>query len=144
MKKFSIELWPHLQGMKTAEKVQYFFQACQATKMLWEVLVNWVLWFSSVWTRNHSHTLLKQRRHQFLRNDRIFWASVETFLPFMFCQNFRNGNLLIQVAFYGILSLKLFWPDLLSMRKRCCSDRENFLRSLEQFVRAVKGQNNFW
>ena len=37
--------------------------------------------------------------------------------------------------------------------KNCYSDRENFLtieaeakflRSLEQFVRTVKGQNNFW
>ena len=43
------------------------------------------------------------------------------------------------------------------MRKNCSSDREkllkleaesqkfeNFLRSLEQFVQTVKGQNNFW
>ena len=43
------------------------------------------------------------------------------------------------------------------MRKKCSSDRENLLkfeaevrefainlRSLEQFVRTVKGQNNFW
>ena len=43
------------------------------------------------------------------------------------------------------------------MRKNCSSDREFFLkleaegrefakfsRSLEQFVRTVKGQNNFW
>ena len=42
------------------------------------------------------------------------------------------------------------------MRKNCCSDQEklltfedegrefaNFLRSLEQFIQAVKGQNNF-
>ena len=43
------------------------------------------------------------------------------------------------------------------MRKNCSSDREkllkfeaegrelaNFLRSLEQFIPTVKGQNNFW
>ena len=33
------------------------------------------------------------------------------------------------------------------MRKDCSSDREklaNFLRSLEQFIQTVKGQNNFW
>ena len=49
---------------------------------------------------------------------------------------------------------KLFWP---TVRKNCSSDREkllkfkaegqefeNFLRSLEQFIQTVKGQNNFW
>ena len=43
------------------------------------------------------------------------------------------------------------------MRKKCSSDREkllkfkvegqefaNFLRSLEQFIKTVKGKNNFW
>ena len=54
----------------------------------------------------------------------------------------------------GILLPKLFWP---TVRKKCSSvweklvkfeaeDREfaQFLRSLEQFIRTVKGQNNFW
>jgi hypothetical protein len=48
----------------------------------------------------------------------------------------------------GILLPKLFRPTL---RKKCSSYQENFLkleakilRSLEQFVRTVKGQNNFW
>ena len=54
----------------------------------------------------------------------------------------------------GILLQKLFWP---TVRKNCSSDREKllkfeaegwefakFLRSLEQFFQAVKGQNNFW
>ena len=54
----------------------------------------------------------------------------------------------------GILLPKLFWPTL---RKNCSSDWEKllkfeaegwefakFLRSLEQFVQTVKGQNNFW
>ena len=54
----------------------------------------------------------------------------------------------------GILLPKLFWP---TVRKNCSSDREklyefkaegwefaNVLRSLEQFIQKVKGQNNFW
>ena len=54
----------------------------------------------------------------------------------------------------GILLPKLFCP---TVRKNCSSDRENLLRfeaegrefanilrSLEQFIQTVKGQNNFW
>ena len=54
----------------------------------------------------------------------------------------------------GILLSKMFWP---TVRKNCSSDREKlfkfeaegrefakFLRSLEQFIQTVKGQNNFW
>ena len=54
----------------------------------------------------------------------------------------------------GILLPKLFWPI---VRKKCSSHREKllkfeaegrefakFLRSLEQFIQTVKGQNNFW
>ena len=54
----------------------------------------------------------------------------------------------------GILLPKLFWP---TVRKNCSSDWEKllkfkgegrefakFLRSLEQFIQTVKGQNNFW
>ena len=54
----------------------------------------------------------------------------------------------------GILLPKLFWP---TVRKNCSSDRDVFLkfeaegqefakilRSLEQFIWTVKGQNNFW
>ena len=53
----------------------------------------------------------------------------------------------------GILLPKLFWP---TVRKNCSSDREKllwfeaegrefeiFLRSLEQFIQTIKGQNNF-
>jgi hypothetical protein len=53
----------------------------------------------------------------------------------------------------GILLPKLFWP---TVRKNCSSDRKKllkfeaegrefakFLRSLEQFIQTVKGQNNF-
>ena len=54
----------------------------------------------------------------------------------------------------GILLPKLFWP---TVRKNCSSDREKvlkfeaegrefakILRSLEQFIQTVQGQNNFW
>ena len=41
----------------------------------------------------------------------------------------------------SILLQKLFWP---TVRKNCSSDQEIFLRSLEQFIQTVKGQNNFW
>ena len=54
----------------------------------------------------------------------------------------------------GILIPKLFWP---TVRKNCSTDWEKllkfeaegrefakFLRSLEQFIQTVKGQNNFW
>ena len=54
----------------------------------------------------------------------------------------------------GILLPKLFWS---TVRKNCSSDREKhlkfeaegrefakILRSLEQFIQTVKGQNNFW
>ena len=54
----------------------------------------------------------------------------------------------------GILLPKLFWS---TVRKKCSSDQEKLLkfeaegwefakclRSLEQFIQTVKGQNNFW
>ena len=59
-----------------------------------------------------------------------------------------------QVEKNGILLPKLPWP---TVRKKCCSDWEKLLkyeaedrefakilRSLEQFIQTVKGQNNFW
>ena len=62
--------------------------------------------------------------------------------------------LLYSLSVNGILLPKLFWPTL---RKNCSSDREKllkfeaegqqlekFLRSLEQFIQTVEGQNNFW
>ena len=67
-----------------------------------------------------------------------------------FCQPYSwKSNIYI-----GILLPKLFWP---TVRKNCSSDREKLLkfeaegrefakilRSLEQFIQTVKGQNNFW
>ena len=67
----------------------------------------------------------------------------------------KNSGLTI-LHYYrnGILLPKLFWP---TVRKDCSSDREKhlkfeaegrkfskFLRSLEQFIQTVKGQNNSW
>ena len=39
----------------------------------------------------------------------------------------------------GILLPKLFWP---TVRKKCSSDQEKLLKSLEQFIQKLKGQNN--
>ena len=77
----------------------------------------------------------------------IFWPqSVPTAGETNFGENWGSGN--------GILLPKLFWH---TVRKNCSSDREKllkfeaegrelakFLRSLEQFMQTVKGQNNFW
>ena len=59
-----------------------------------------------------------------------------------------------RLLYIGILLPKLFWP---TVTKNCFSDREknlkfeaegwefaNFLRSLEQSIQTMKGQNNFW
>ena len=55
---------------------------------------------------------------------------------------------------FGVLFPKLFWP---TVRKNCFSDWEKlikfeaedqdfpkFLRSQEQLIQTVEGQNNFW
>ena len=62
--------------------------------------------------------------------------------------------LLADMTRNGILLPKLFWP---TVRKNCSSDPENllkfeaegrefakFLRSREQFIQTMKGQNKFW
>ena len=85
----------------------------------------------------------------------------------MSCSYIKSGISIIKVACialgilakgfrsnFGILLSKLFWP---TVRKNYSSDREKllkfeaegrefakFLRSLEQFIQTVKGQNNFW
>ena len=74
----------------------------------------------------------------------LYVASYYKTGPTKFGYNFTNG----------ILLPKLFWP---TVRKNCSSDRAKllkfeaegrefakFLRSLEQFIQTVKGQNNFW
>ena len=67
------------------------------------------------------------------------------------CSTFENIS---PQVWNGILLPKLFWP---TVWKNCSSDREKllkfeaegrefakFLKSLEQFIQTVKGQNNFW
>ena len=73
--------------------------------------------------------------------------------PMLELKKLENKNFYISII-NGILSPKLFWP---TVRKKNSSDREKllkfeaerrefskFLRSLEQFIQTVKGQNNFW
>ena len=62
-----------------------------------------------------------------------------------------SARVLNVIQNFGILLPKLFWP---TVRKNCSSDQEKleaegrefakFLRSLEQFIQIVKGQNNYW
>ena len=88
--------------------------------------------------------IIRLRPQGTLHNEKfgqIFSANYESLIADFFLQS-------------GILLPKLFWP---TVRKNCSNDREkllkfeaegrefaNFLRSLEQFVQTVKGQNNFW
>ena len=78
-----------------------------------------------------------------------------------FCMSRQKLRLFLENIFFvsrnignGILLPKLFLP---TERKNCSSDREKILkfkaegrefakvlRSLEQFIQTVKGQNNFW
>ena len=66
----------------------------------------------------------------------------------------KSSGLTAMQPWIGILFPKLFWP---TVRKNCPSDWEKLLkfeaegwefaknlRSLEQFIQTVKGQNNFW
>ena len=66
----------------------------------------------------------------------------------------RKEKETVDTCMNGVLLPKLFWP---TVRKKCSSDREKLLkfeaegrefakclRSLEQFIQTVKGQNNFW
>ena len=68
--------------------------------------------------------------------------------------SFIIGERLLSMIVNGILLPKLFWP---TVRKNCPSDWDKLLkfkaegwefskilRSLEQFIQTVKGQNNFW
>ena len=92
----------------------------------------------------------------------FFFATLATLL-FLDCILILTRNMFLSapvfthnmVRFsYGILLPKLFWS---TVRKNCSSDWEKllkfeaesrefskFLRSLEQFIQTVKGQNNFW
>ena len=76
------------------------------------------------------------------------------FVFYCFCPIFISIENLYIVERNGILFPKLFWS---SVRKNCFRDWEKllkieiegweflkFLKSLKQFIRTVKGQNNFW
>ena len=94
-------------------------------------------WRQELWSEKR---LLPQLFNTQSPSDRhIFWY----FLAHSYFESKNNG----------ILLPKLFWP---TVRKKCSSDREKllkfeaegrefakFLRSLEQFIQTVKGQNNF-
>ena len=82
-------------------------------------------------------------------------AYSETFLDPVSWTFFPLFNIYsLKIKDFSILLPKLFWP---TVRKKCFSDREKLLkfeaegrefeknlRSLEQFIQTVKGQNNFW
>ena len=110
--------------------------------------VGWIKDFSS---ENFENQHLK-KSHESLRHKAIWSSEVwHTYKPvktvhFMAKSsiNYRNS----------ILFLKLFWPI---VTKNCSRDWEKllkfeaesrefskFLRSLEQLIQTVKGQNNFW
>ena len=92
----------------------------------------------------------------------IFWNSVSKLLRLM--SNIKSSETLLMFdqswlllgnfRSIGILLPKLFWP---TVRKNCTIDREKILkfeaegwefakilRSQQQFVQTVKGQNNVW
>ena len=85
-------------------------------------------------------------------NTILFFPQFHSFLLFLI-RIYQSKNHLFHQARDGILLPKLL---LRTVRKNCSSDREKllkveaegqefakFLRSLEQFIQAVKGQNNF-
>ena len=83
----------------------------------------------------------------------IIWSKSGEF------ETFQNKKLLFLMSKFSVLPIgiiiavfdgikrnsiflpKLFWS---TVRKNCSSDQEKRLRSLEQFIQTVKGQNNFW
>jgi hypothetical protein len=82
----------------------------------------------------------------FFRQMTLWISKLRYFNNFLFIEKFQ--------IWFGILLPKLFWP---TVRKNCSSDWEfflkfeaegrefaNILRSLEQFVRTVKGQIKLW
>ena len=75
-------------------------------------------------------------------------------LVLFICSRLKEYVNRIRIFRNGIWLAKLFW---LTVRKNCSSDREkllkfetegwefaNYLRSLEQFIETMKGQNSFW
>ena len=84
----------------------------------------------------------------------ILFYSISFFVTFLLNLFEFEEGIIFKFLKNGILLPKLFWP---TVNKNCSSDREKllkfeaegrefakFLRSLEQFIQTVKGQNNFW
>ena len=89
-----------------------------------------------------------------ISDNRYFYYMPSLFSKYCRSVSWKLNRFLIKLDRNGILLPKLFR---LTVRKNCSSDREkllkfetegwefaNFLRSLEQFIQTVKGQNNFW
>ena len=114
-------------------------------KCPWIVMSLQYLWKQySYWKKRQSPSLTRQFMGEL---PLLYWICVS---KIAICNHFYytivNTN--------GILLPKLFWP---TVRKNCSTDREKLLkfdaegwefakivRSLKQFIQAVKGQNNFW
>ena len=107
---------------------------------LWELCAVYKQLFLLFTTQSPSLTLL------FMKDSNCFQKEMTTIE--------KQEHARIASNYNGILLPKLFWP---TVRKNCSSDPENllkfeaegrefsnFLRSLEQFIQTVKGQNNSW
>ena len=104
------------------------------------VLKLWVCWFMFNWRS------LYYMANKFYTRHKRFIFTINT-IP-------NKTKFTLTKFEYGILLPKLFWP---TVRKNFSSVQEKLLRfeaegrefakilrSLEQFIQTVKGQNNFW
>ena len=80
------------------------------------------LWQNHLWSFKFPKSVF-----QWVFSDKYFQKSI-------FGQVFLDEYFRMSIFRNGILLPKLFWP---TVRKNCSSDRECFLRSLEQFVWTV-------
>ena len=85
----------------------------------------------------------------------IHWLRISKLFVYFFARvNLPIVDIAAKIRKNGILLPKLFWP---TVGKNCSSDREKllkfeaegrefakFLRSLEEFIQTVKGQNRSW
>ena len=111
-----------------------FFRADDGTN---EILFEEISDKSNIWTRIDFPLDIKDKNYQVVMSGQ--YTRMET-MPFgKFSLSEKNG----------ILLPKLFWP---TVRKNCSTfefeaegrEFSKFLRSLEQFIQTVKGQNNSW
>ena len=133
---------------KISKKMVFCYQNC--SDLLWEKIVlvieknfeirGWRPRICKIFEITRTIYSNSERSEQFLVTECFFNLFLEVFQMYI-RKGLRNG----------ILLPKLFWP---TVRKNCSSDREKVLkfeaegrevlRSVEQFVRTLKGQNNFW